>query len=109
MNSLPSAIRTLRWMVRDTFRQSLASKLLWVMLGLTFLCTAFCFGITVSGDEEAPRHPDQIPYYANRKAATEAEKAEGIRVVSGQVSLGFGLFHFDIGKTRTDSVRLVQL
>lgn len=109
MNSLPTAIRTVRWMVRDTFRQSLASKLLWVMLGLTVLCTAFCFGITVTGDEEPPRHPYQIPYYANRTEATPAEKAEGIRVVNGEVSLGFGLFKFQIGKNRADSVRLVQL
>jgi ABC-type transport system involved in multi-copper enzyme maturation permease subunit len=109
MNSLPAAIRTLRWMVRDTFRQSLASKLFWVMLGLTALCTVFCFGVTVTGDDEPPRHPDQIPYYSPKSQATPEVRAEGIRVVSGQVSLGFGLFKFDIGKTRTDSVRLVQL
>ena len=42
MTSLPVAIRTARWMVRDTFRQSLASKLFWVMLGITALCTVFC-------------------------------------------------------------------
>jgi ABC-type transport system involved in multi-copper enzyme maturation permease subunit len=109
MNSLPTAIRTVRWMVRDTFRQSVASKLLWVMLGLTLLCTVFCFGIRVTGDEEAPRHPDQIPYYVPKTQATPEVKAEGIRIVRGEVSLGFGLFKFDIGKNRTDSVRVVQL
>lgn len=109
MNATPSAIRTVRWMVRDTFRQSLASKLFWVMLGLTLLCTAFCFGISVTGDEEAPRHPDQLPTYMPQSQDSPEVRAEGVRVVSGQVSLGFGLFKFDIGKKREDSVRLIQL
>ncbi len=109
MNSLPTAIRTVRWMVRDTFRQSLASKLFWVMLGITLLCTAFCFGITVTGDEEAPRHPDQLPLYMPKSQDSKAVQDEGLRVVSGEVSLGFGLFKFPITKHRSDSVRLLQL
>ena len=47
MNALPTAIRAVRWMVRDTFRQSLASKLFWVVLGITALCTVFCLGMRV--------------------------------------------------------------
>lgn len=109
MNSLPAAIRTLRWMVRDTFRQSLASKLFWVMLGLTAVCTVFCFGISVQNEEERPKHPYEIPYYSPKELATPEVKAEGIRIVSGQVSLGFGLFKFDVSKNRADSVRLIQL
>jgi ABC-type transport system involved in multi-copper enzyme maturation permease subunit len=105
----PTAIRTVRWMVRDTFRQSIASKLFWVMLGLTLLCTAFCFGVSVTGDDERPRHPDQLPTYMPRSENTKAVQDEGIRVVSGEVSLGFGLFKFPVGKHRRDSVRLVQL
>ena len=68
VNSLPMAIRTVRWMVRDTFRQSLASKLFWVMLGLTAFCSVFCLGVSVSGDEEPPRHPFQLPLYLPRTA-----------------------------------------
>lgn len=109
MNSLPTAIRTVRWMVRDTFRQSLATKLFWVMLGITLLCTAFCFGITITGDEEAPRHPDQLPLYIPKSEDSQAVRDEGLRVVSGEVSLGFGLFKFPISKHRSDSVKLIQL
>lgn len=105
----PTAIRTVRWMVRDTFRQSLASKLFWVMLGLTLMCTVFCFGIKVTGDDEKPRHPDQLPTYMPKSQNTKAVQDEGIRVVSGEVSLGFGMFKFPIGKNRADSVRLIQL
>ena len=61
MTDLPSAIRTLRWMVRDTFRQSLASKLFWVMLGITVLCSVFCLSMSVNTPGERVRHPDEIP------------------------------------------------
>jgi ABC-type transport system involved in multi-copper enzyme maturation permease subunit len=96
-------------MVRDTFRQSLASKLFWVMLGLTVLCSVFCLGIQVTGDEEPERHPFQLPVYMSKAEDNAKVRKEGIRVVSGEVSLGFGLFKFDVTKHRTDSVRLIQL
>ena len=109
MIPVPTAIRTVRWMVRDTFRQSVATKLFWVMLGLTVLCTVFCLGIEVRGDADKPRHPAELPTYMPKSEATKAVQDEGIRVVGGEVSLGFGLFKFEIGKSRTDSVRLIQL
>lgn len=109
MNALPTAIRTIRWMVRDTFRQSLATRLFWVMLGLTTLCTVFCLGITVSGDEQREKHPDELPLYVPKSQATSEVQNEGIRVATGEVSLGFGLFKFEITKSRTDSIKLIQL
>jgi ABC-type transport system involved in multi-copper enzyme maturation permease subunit len=96
-------------MVRDTFRQSLASKLFWVMLGLTALATVFCFGISVTGDKDRERHPYEIPTYMPKSQDSPAVRDEGIRVASGEVSLGFGLFKFPITKNRADSVRLLQL
>lgn len=109
MTDLPTAIRTARWMVRDTFRQSVASRLVWVMLGLTALCTVFCLGVSVSGGDPRPRHPDELPLYLPPAEATPAARAEGIPVAGGEVSLGFGLFRFGVAKNREDSVRLVQL
>ena len=111
MNPVPSTIRTVRWMVRDTFRQSVSTKLFWVMLGLTGLCTAFCLGISVSGTaaEDRVKHPDELPTYMPKKYADDKVKAEGIRVAGGEVSLGFGLFKFEVTKSRADSVKLIQL
>jgi ABC-type transport system involved in multi-copper enzyme maturation permease subunit len=96
-------------MVRDTFRQSLSSKLFWVMLGMTVICSVFCLGVSVAGDEEPERHPQQLPTYYPKGLADEKVYKEGIRVVGGEVSLGFGLFKFDVAKHRSDSVRHIQL
>lgn len=176
MNALPVAIRTVRWMVRDTFRQSLASKLFWVMLGLTGVCALFCLSVSITGDAPGAQHPDQLPLYVNRldlpqigwdkirqdtltgtkrddaarvgweeakrlglkgftladaertgrdeilrrrmegvtpeeieRAGREAVEKEGLRIVDGRVSLGFGLHAYPLRKTRENAAREVQL
>lgn len=109
MNLAPTAIRTVRWMVRDTFRQSLSTKLFWVMLGLTAVCTVLCFSIAVDAPPERERHPFEIPDRINPNVTPPGERNPGTPVVGGKVSLGFGLFTFDIGKSKADSVRLIQL
>jgi ABC-type transport system involved in multi-copper enzyme maturation permease subunit len=96
-------------MVRDTFRQAVASRLIWVMLGLTALCTVFCLGVSVTGEVPRERHPDELPLYLPKTAATPEAQKEGIRIASGEVSLGFGLFRFPVTKNRADSVRLIQV
>jgi ABC-type transport system involved in multi-copper enzyme maturation permease subunit len=104
MTALPATIRTVRWMVRDTFRQSIASKLFWVMLGLTVLCTAFALSVTVSGDERRERHPYELKLYMPKGQADD-----GIEAPTGKVSVGFGLVEYDVAKNRADSVRELQV
>jgi ABC-type transport system involved in multi-copper enzyme maturation permease subunit len=111
MTRLPDAIRTVRWMVRDTFRQSLHTKLFWVMLGVTVLCTAFCASIRVTGDVAAP--PDAPLLTVTRDEAKrlgeERLRDSGVQVKGGEISFGFGAVKSPVGKTREDSVRFVQL
>jgi len=113
MTSMPSAIRTVRWMVRDTFRQSLSTKLFWVMLGITVVATIFCLGVRVENDTPRPTHPDELKLVITKAEAErvgwDKVKAEGLRVVSGEMTLGFGLFTVEIGRNRFDSVRYLQL
>lgn len=109
MTDLPTAIRTVRWMVRDTFRQSVASKLFWVMLGITALCTAFCLGTAVDVPGERPRHPAEIPDRLPAAHHSPGAAAEGIPVSGGRMSLGFGLVEFAVPKFRDDAVRYVQV
>lgn len=109
MTTLPAAIRTVRWMVRDTFRQAAASRLLWAMLGLTGLAVVFCLGVSVRGDEARAKHPDELPLYVPKSQADDKVRDEGIDVPAGEVSLGFGLARFEVTKSRADSVRLIQV
>lgn len=104
MNALPAIIRTARWMVRDTFRQSLASKLFWVMLGLTALGSLFALGVTVTGTEDRERHPAELPLYLPK-----GHGSDGVPEVKGTVSVGFGLVQYPVARTKADSVRELQL
>ena len=36
--NLPSALFTVRWLTRDTFRQALSSGVFWLMLGVSVVC-----------------------------------------------------------------------
>lgn len=111
--NLPFLLRTVRWMVRDTFRQSLHTKLFWVMLAVTAVCTAVCASVEVRGDMPAATHDWEVKAYVPKSQVPvigeEKVKKDGVRVASGEVSIGFGLMTFPVGKNREDAVRFVQL
>ena len=49
MNPRPR-FATLKQLIRDTFRQSSASGIFWMMLAVTGLCVLLCLSVKVSGD-----------------------------------------------------------
>lgn len=64
--NLPDAIRTARWMVRDTLRQSVHTKLFWVMAAVTAVATVFCLSVDVRGDVPPVREPFEVPAVVTR-------------------------------------------
>ncbi|MCZ2343354.1 MAG: hypothetical protein LC104_16405 [Bacteroidales bacterium] len=110
--TLPELIRAVRWMVRDTFRQSLATKLFWVMLTVTAVCTLVCLSLDVHGDVTPVTELDLplvLPKAEADKLNPEKLKADGVRVISGEVTLGFGTVTVPLGRNREDAVRFVQV
>ncbi len=109
---MPDAIRTVKWMVRDTFRQSLHTKLFWVMLAMTALCTAFCASVRITGGVTVyPGDPTHVlPKSEVDKEGGEKKVIEdGVQIKNGEISFGFGLAKSPIGKTKEDSVKFVQV
>jgi ABC-type transport system involved in multi-copper enzyme maturation permease subunit len=51
-----AALLTVRWLVRDTFRQALASGVFWLMLGVSAVCAGLCLTATLPADEAAGGH-----------------------------------------------------
>jgi hypothetical protein len=45
-----AALSVLGWLIRDTFRQALASGVFWLMLGVSAACVAVCLSVRVAGD-----------------------------------------------------------
>jgi len=108
--NLPIALLTIKWMIRDTFRQSLSSRLFYVLLGISALFILFCLSVSVRGEDPLPVGPGDI---AVRLPADqidpETAKKEGVDVAVPRLSIGFGLFETDAGRDRTDAVRFLHI
>ena len=114
--NLPGAILAIGWMIRDTIRQSLASRLFWAMLGLSVLCILFCLSVKATDApilQVAPGETKQgLP--ANdpvaKKLGQEGVRAEGVDIIGGnELSLGFGAFKVSTNRGKEDSVRFLQV
>ena len=59
--NLPDIVRTVRWMIRDTFRQSISTKLFYVMISLIGVATLLCASVRVSGDVKPTQYDWEVP------------------------------------------------
>jgi ABC-type transport system involved in multi-copper enzyme maturation permease subunit len=111
--NLPDAIRTVRWMVRDTLRQAVATKLFWVILAVTLVASAFCLSVEVRGDQRPVRGPDDLPLVMSKaqaeKLGMDKVKADGVHVISGELTMAFGAIKVPVSHSREDSVRMLEL
>jgi hypothetical protein len=73
----PAALLAIGWLIRDTFRQALASGIFWLMLSVTAVCIALCLSIHIEGDvplvSDTGTRPEALPrtdlYRASAAAA----------------------------------------
>ncbi len=110
--NLPDTVRTVRWMIRDTFRQSIATKLFYVMITLVAVLTLLCASIRVTGDVAPMAYdwevPALIPKGEAERLGMDKVQNDGVRVISGEVSFGFGATKVPLGRTREDAVHFIQ-
>ncbi|HWB01278.1 MAG TPA: hypothetical protein VG713_22465, partial [Pirellulales bacterium] len=103
---------TIGWMIRDTFRQSLASGIFWVLLTVTAVCVAVCISASVHGDVELFT-PDEMPEFLHRgdQDAKDPEyaKKEGVKVIDGELTLGFGAVNVPLARDAQSAVRGLEL
>ena len=57
-----AGLSALRWLVRDTFRQSQASGIFWIMLAFSAICMVFCLSVSVDGGDNL--RPDNDFFYS---------------------------------------------
>lgn len=82
--NLPALLYVFRCLIRDTFRQSLASRTFWLILVLSGLCIAFCFSVRIEG-VTAWKPPGEIELYGADK-----QPYTGLNQGEGRLSLAFG-------------------
>jgi ABC-type transport system involved in multi-copper enzyme maturation permease subunit len=106
----PAVLYVFRWLARDTFRQARASALFWLMLGASGVFIVAALSVSVHGATSL-RHPGDLTEFLPRQAGVDPEKAakSGLDLVSGELTIGFGLFRIDLGRDAEDAVRFLQL
>jgi ABC-type transport system involved in multi-copper enzyme maturation permease subunit len=103
------------WMVRDTIRQSLASRLFWAMLALSAVCIIFCLGVRAKDAPKLPLAPGEGKFAVPKddpqiKKHYPAMGPPEVDILGGdELSLGFGAFAVSTSRDRNDSVRFLQV
>jgi hypothetical protein len=92
-------IYALRWLVRDTFRQALAGRVFWIMLGASALCIVFCLGVSVTPG--VVRDENELFNVDGRPA--------GAGVTPGELRLFFGFMTANIGRDAEDAVHGLEV
>jgi ABC-type transport system involved in multi-copper enzyme maturation permease subunit len=93
----------LAWQVRDTFRQSMASRVLWVTLGVTALCVVLCLSMGVRGGQSL-RVPGEAELFS-----ADGQPLSGPNPHAGQLTLAFGGFRVSLFRDGEAMVRFLEL
>jgi hypothetical protein len=88
-------IYAVRWLVRDTFRQALASRVFWIMLTVSAVCILFCLGVSVEGGESL-RPTDEVILYGR-----DNRPLVGPNPQPGYLHLAFGAVKVELPRGRT--------
>jgi hypothetical protein len=106
MMNLPAALFSIRCLIWETYRQSLASGIFWIMLAVSAVCIVFCLSVGFSPDTPVKLEGDVLP----SKEIKDPEKAKiaGVEKVRGEMTLAFGAFKVPVSRDRTRSVRELQ-
>ncbi|HEY5312986.1 MAG TPA: ABC transporter permease subunit [Pirellulales bacterium] len=105
-------LSTLAWLVRDTFRQSLASGICWLLLGLSTLCIVVCLSISTSGAmslERPGETSDFLPRFDPDAGNAEKLKQSGVVVADGRLRLAFGAIEVPLGRDTRSAVHFLEL
>ena len=94
----PAVIYALKWLIHDTFRQTLSSRVFWILLALSGVCIVFCLGISVEGG--AIRDGNEFYHPKTNKLLGSGDNA-------GNVSLLFGTFSYPFRRTAEDQVQFL--
>lgn len=114
--SLPNTLFTLRVLIRDTLAQARSSGITWGLLAITLVSSLFCLSIDVTGDvKPLPTQPWERPELIPKSEADRLNmnpdqvRGEGVDVPTGDLRLFFGSIRIPLQRTRSESVKFVQM
>jgi ABC-type transport system involved in multi-copper enzyme maturation permease subunit len=112
ITKLPEGLRVAGWLVRDTFRQAVASGICWLLLGVSTLSILVCLSVSVVGDVKLAKpdeQPDFLPRTAPEAKDKELIKRSAVTVVDGDLRLAFGALRIPLARDARSAVHLLEL
>jgi ABC-type transport system involved in multi-copper enzyme maturation permease subunit len=100
------------WLVRDTFRQSLASGIGWLLLGLSTVCIAVCLSASATGPmslKPADENADFLPRFDHDAHDAHKLKSSGVAVADGSLRLAFGAVRVPVSRDIRNTVHFLEL
>ena len=118
-------------LVKDTFRQSLASGICWLLMGLSTVCIVVCASVSVDGPQTlsserctvdggqcyrppstSPRpgeNADFLPRFDQDAQDANKLKQSGVSVANGSLGLAFGAIRVAVARDVRTTVHFFQL
>ena len=93
----PAVLYALRWLISDTFRQTITSRVFWIMLGVSGLCIIFCLGVGIEGG--AVREDNEL-------WTKDGKPLDGPNE-SGRMTLLYGFFPVGFSREPKEQVHLI--
>ena len=105
-------LTTVCWLIQDTFRQSLAQGIFWVLLAVSVLSIGVCLTLHTTG-RETLRQGEYNPDFLSRKdpESKDAQKLDmsGVDVASGELTLAFGAIDVPLARDTRSAVHFIEL
>jgi len=99
-------------LAQDTFRQSFASGVGWLLLGLSTICIAVCLSVSVSGPKTMVASDGMasfLPRFDKQASDTKRLQSSGVSVADGSLRLAFGAIRVPIARDIRSAVHFLQL
>ncbi len=101
------------WLVEDTFRQSMASGICWLLLGLSTMCILVCLSVSVNGRQRVGaggrENADFLPRFDQEAQEAHKLKQSGVAVADGTLRLAFGAVRVAVARDCPGAVHFLQV
>lgn len=106
------SLNTLAWLTRDTFRQSLAQGIFWILASISLVCIALCASVSIHAPASlAPdgERADFLPRYDRDARDRQRAADSGVTIVEGEMTVAFGAVRLPVARDARQAVHFFQL
>ena len=99
-------------LVQDTFRQSMAAGICWLLMGVSTICILGCLSVTVTGPRTLTPSGEGatfLPRFDHDAQDPHKLETSGVAVADGTLSLAFGAVRVAVARDTSSAVHFVQL